>query len=858
LFIDTGLAKGSLGIISQGTVQYFVESKPEDRRQIFEEAAGIGLYTKNKEESLKQLEKTQENLNRITDIVDELDRDVKKLSKQAEKAQIYNEKRKELIRLDVTILIKDLNFFGEKLKVIKKELEQSKTDLKLYEPDIKATQNSLQSSKQELDEADKQVEALTLQLTDIVGEINQLEIKKNTLINSLQKDIESDNVEKKLQAFKKIIDINTTELETNASRADQLSEEITVFAENLTSLTQQKQEFSANINSLSIKLAEIRMQIKMTNDSIADKSHLDVGSQTIIDNRQALSGICGIVRDLFNTEDQYKKAIYTALGKSIESIVVETTQDAKDAVNFLKRNKCGKTTFIPLDTIKPRNIKDEYLQMLAQKDLAINVGNELIQIDEKYTPAFSYLLGNVIIANNIDDALLVSKYTSQQFRIVTLDGDSIGAGGAVSGGYNKVNVSNINDLQQQLVALNDQYQQLDTELIGKKSDFDRINIQHNTATIKLNEKKILHKQYLDAVTTIRNQLSNYEADYQALLSKTKKSGSLKETTIDSIQEKLSSLLTKKDKITEQINIARQNKILYKSSVDDLEAKLMELRTKLDEVRNVIGSHETDQVRCEAIVSQAKTKISQTYKMTVEFAQQNYRDELPMTDNQAREAIIQLQNDIERLGAINMEAIEELGDKKQRLTELVSQKDELEQAKQKMQASITELDNKARGDFAKTIEQVNEMLPPIVHYLFGGGTCRVEYTNPDDILSSGIDVAINPPGKNVVNLNLLSGGEKTLVALCILFAILKNKTFPLIILDEAESALDPANVERFANIIRQNSTNTQFLVITHRSGTMTHCNKLHGATMQFPNKGTTSFFTLTIEEAVNKYSSNKEE
>lgn len=856
LFVDSGLAKGSLGIISQGTVQYFVESKPEERRQIFEEAAGIGLYIKNKDESLKQLEKTQENLTRISDITDELATDVKKLSKQAEKAQIYNNKKKELMRLDVTIALKDLIFFSDKLTTIKKSLSESQSDLKRYEPDIKVTQNSLSLARQELNESDKNLENLTIQLTNIVGEINQLEIQKNTLISSLQKDIESDNIEKKIEAFKKIIDISNTELSENNTRAEQLNEEINVYTENTVSLEKQKKELSDIINSCAIKLAEIRTQIKMISDTIQEKMHLNTGAQTIIDNQRALSGICGVVRDLFETSDEYKKAVHTALGKNDENIIVETTEDASAAVDFLKKNKCGRATFLPLDTIKERTIKDEYIQMLEQKGINVTIASSAVTVEQKYMPAFSFLLGNILIANNIDDAIVASKYTSQQFRVVTVDGDVVGAGGSVTGGFNKVNAVNIKDLQQQLSLLNEQYQQLDLQIVTNKTEFDKINIQHNTTFIKLNEKKMLFKQYSDAVINIRNQLLGYELEYDTLLRKNNKKTDSKQVTVESIQTKLSSLLSKKDKITEQINIARQNKLIYKASSDDLEAKLTELRMKLDEVRAVISSHETEQVRCEAIIEQTKSKINQTYKMTIEFAKQNYQDELPMTDTQARDAIIQLQNDIERLGAINMEAIEELDSKKERLTDLIAQKDELTKARDSIQQSISELDKKARDDFSNTITQVNEVLPPIVQYLFGGGTCKIEYTNPDDILASGIDVAINPPGKNVVNLNLLSGGEKTLVALCILFAILKNKTFPLIILDEAESALDPANVERFANIIRQNSKNTQFLVITHRSGTMTHCNKLHGATMQFPHKGTTNFFTLTIEEAVDKYSSNK--
>jgi chromosome segregation protein len=303
-----------------------------------------------------------------------------------------------------------------------------------------------------------------------------------------------------------------------------------------------------------------------------------------------------------------------------------------------------------------------------------------------------------------------------------------------------------------------------------------------------------------------------------------------------------------------LSVSRQNKSIYKAKADDLEAKLTELRFLIDKHRDTVSAHETEKVRCEAVIENARNKISQNYHMTIEYATEHYCDELPVSDHQARATISKLQAEIEHLGSINMEAMDELESKQKRYDELLLQQKELEKAKRDIVAAIQELDNKAKEDFAKTINAVNDTLPNVFKYLFGGGTCRVEYVNPEDILTSGIDVTANPPGKNVVHLNLLSGGEKTLVALSILFAILQNKSFPLVILDEAESALDPANVERFGNIIHENSHKTQFVVITHRPGTMERCDVLFGATMQ--TKGVTSLFKVSLTQAKNEYSDDK--
>jgi chromosome segregation protein len=275
---------------------------------------------------------------------------------------------------------------------------------------------------------------------------------------------------------------------------------------------------------------------------------------------------------------------------------------------------------------------------------------------------------------------------------------------------------------------------------------------------------------------------------------------------------------------------------------------------IDKHRDTVGVQETEKVRCEAVIENARNKISQNYHMTIEYVMEHYNNELPMSENQARETITKLQTEINRLGSINMEAMEELETKQKRYDELMKQQEELEKAKNDMAAAIHELDNKAKEDFTKTINDVNATLPEVFKYLFGGGICRVEYVDPENILTSGIDVIANPPGKNVVHLNLLSGGEKTLVAFSILFAILKNKSFPLVILDEAESALDPANVERFGNIVHENAKNTQFVVITHRPGTMERCDVLFGATMQ--TKGVTSLFKVSLTQAKNEFANDK--
>ena len=347
----------------------------------------------------------------------------------------------------------------------------------------------------------------------------------------------------------------------------------------------------------------------------------------------------------------------------------------------------------------------------------------------------------------------------------------------------------------------------------------------------------------------------YESDYQQLAKtngiKQKEKSKWDENTID---VELAKLINKKNKVYEDLNVNRNSKAIYKSQLLDTEAKLNQVRFQVDEARDVVAKHQAEKVKCESIIENARNKINQTYHMTVEFAMENYVNELPMSDQQARDAIAKLQDEITRLGPINMEALNDLQSLQARYDEMSKQQKEIETAKEHIEEVIRNLDIKVRKDFDDTINKVNETLPEVFKYLLGGGTCHVEYTDPENILTSGIEVIVAPYGKNITRLSLLSGGEKSLVALSILFSILKIKNFPLVILDEAESALDPANVERFANMIQLASDSTQFLVITHRPGTMEKCDILFGATMQ--QKGVTSIYQVELSQAQNEFGSDE--
>jgi chromosome segregation protein len=519
VFLDTGLSKGSLGIISQGTVQWFVEAKPEERRTIFEEAAGIGLYTKKKDESNAQLARTEENLNRILDITNELGNDVKKLTKQAEKAKIFAEKRKELMHLDLTIAVKDLRYFQEKLTKINTELKNAKNELEIFEPDTKALIETLKISREKVEIADKNIEVLTQQLTDLIEKINRVELKKASIQNKLLNDITNDNIEKKAEAYRQLLASTKFELEDAKSKQEKLRLEIDSYNEIIQTLTSKRNNLMDTSSKQSIKLAETRIQVQNLREAIENRSHLDIGVKTIMENRQALSGVKGTVREFLNVKPEYEKAILTALGRSIQDVIVETTTDAKIAVDFLKRNKSGKATFLPLDTIKPRSIKVEQLDVLKTQSGYVDVANNLIEYDTTYANAFNYLLGNTIIANDLESATILSKYVYQMYRVISLDGDIVAVGGVITGGYNKINpVMSIN-LESKLTELEKEFVLIDGELVNCRIELDKVTAELNEITFKQNGKKILSSRYEESVKTNEGQYYKYQMDYDQLVKK---------------------------------------------------------------------------------------------------------------------------------------------------------------------------------------------------------------------------------------------------------------------------------------------------------------------------------------------------
>ncbi|MCQ2956568.1 MAG: AAA family ATPase [Mycoplasmoidaceae bacterium] len=802
------------------------------------------MYAKKKQDSLSELERATANLNRVSDYVSILEKDIKKLSKQVEKAQIYQEKKKQLMELELIILVKDIAFSQSKLAELKGIIARNKQIVTSNEADIETVSKQLVDVKEKANRSDADVEEYNTKFTNLIQEINQLEIKKNAIESNLQNDLASGSSKKKAEALGQIITNLKFDLQSAQENKQKLDDEIKGYEEIKNDQQVKTDNANAKVVSLTNKISELGYKLRSVEDKIDNEYVNEAGTRTVMENKNALHGIVGTVKDFVTVEKQYETAITLALGRSSNFVITESEDDAKYAIDFLKNNKAGKATFLPLTLVKPRPLREEHALICKQLDGYIDTADKLISYDMKYADLFSMLLGRILISQDLNAAINISKYTQSAYQVVTLDGQNISVGGAITGGYSKAKFAPVFNLQENK-------QQLEQEIADLTKQASEARIEHakfasglEETNSKLNEKKILFTTYEEKIKNIEASLFRYEADFNQLDKSAKEDS--KTNSVNEINRELASLYAKKDKIIQDLNVARATKQTNRQIADDYQARLDETRALVNKANAEQAHAEVDLEKAKAIIENAKSRISSEYRMTVENAMANYNKELPMSDAQARETIQTLRFELDKIGAINMEALKELEEKQKEYDSLSVQHKELIDAKDTIEKAIAELDNKARNSFRETIEKVNNELPTVFGYLFGGGTASVQYTDPNDILNSGIEVTAVPPGKKITTLNLLSGGEKSLVALSVLFAILRVHNFPLVVLDEAESALDPANVERFGNIIKKNSKETQFLVITHRPGTMERCDSLFGATMQI--KGITNMYKVTLAHA----------
>ena len=1033
LFLDTGLGRDSFSIISQGKVEEIFNSKPEERRAIFEEAAGVLKYKTRRKETESKLQQTQDNLDRLEDIIYELDNQIKPLKKQAENARkfldlegqrkaiyldvlvaqitenkaelelteeelaqvqelltSYYQKREKLEEenqnlkkqrqdlqaemakdqgslMDLTSLISDLErklalskleseqvalnqqeaqarlaALEDKRKSLSKEKSDKESSLALLEENLIQNNQKFNRLEAELlafsDDPDQMIELLRERFVALLQEeadvSNQLTRIENELENSRQlSQKQADQLEKlkeQLASAKEKASQQEAELETAKEQVQKLLADYQVCAkeqeEQKTSYQAQQSQLFDRLDSLKNKQA----RAQSLENILRNHSNFYAGVKSVLQEKDRLGGIIGAVSEHLTFDVRYQTALEIALGASSQHIIVEDEESATRAIDFLKRNRAGRATFLPLTTIKARTISSQNQDAIASSPGFLGMADELVTFDTRLESIFKNLLATTAIFDTVEHARAAARQVRYQVRMVTLDGTELRTGGSYAGGANRQNNSifikpELEQLQKEIAeeeaslrseeaslkTLQDEMARLTERLEAIKSQGEQARIQEQGLSLayqqtsqqveeletlwKLQEEELNRlsdgdwqvdkEKYQERLATIASDKQNLEAEIeeiksnknaiqeryqtlqeevaQARLLKTELQGQKRYEVadierlgkeldnLDLEQDEIQRLLQEKvdniekvdtELLSQQAEEAKNQKtnlqqglIRKQFELDDIEGQLDDIASHLDQARQQNEEWIRKQTRAEAKKEKISERLRHLQSQLTDQYQISYTEALEKAHelenlNLAEQEVQDLEKAIRSLGPVNLDAIEQYEEVHSRLDFLNSQSDDILSAKNLLLETITEMNDEVKERFKSTFEAIRESFKVTFKQMFGGGQADLILTE-GDLLTAGVEISVQPPGKKIQSLNLMSGGEKALSALALLFSIIRVKTIPFVILDEVEAALDEANVKRFGDYLNRFDKDSQFIVVTHRKGTMAAADSIYGVTMQ---------------------------
>ena len=852
LFTDTGASKESFNIISQGDIGNILSSKAEDRRIIFEDASGVLKYKKRKEEALRKLSKTKDNLVRVNDIIEENKERLEPLKEQSEKAKVYVKDKEELESIEVALIVNDIDEYNYTYQDAKNKIDELNKEISRVLGTTSTKQVEIEEIKQKIDDLNRELYEKQQELIKVSTNVEKLAGEKN-LINERSK-YESDDIKlhdniislkEQLMALDNEIKLLTKNIDNDKEEGSKLASTLNDLSKKITDNENEKTRLINSSNNKIKEISVLKNKKENLENEIENNSSLPYPVRSVLNNPK-LIGIEGVVGKLFETEEIYTKPIEVSLGNQISYIVTENENNAKDAVNYLKNNNLGRATFYPLSVIKARTVDTESYNKIKYEDSFVDIASNLIKYDAKYKNIMQNLLGNVIIVKDLDSANKISRVVNNKYKIVTLDGDVVSPGGAITGGSLKLKssiitskyeleetIKSIKKAEQDLsiiedsININDEdYAKLDKErkdiLVSINSKSELLKERENKKEELELKKSSINLELSSNNNTINNVLSNEE---ETIINKyyeeKEKQDSLK-LEIDNILKSIDK--TKLELQDKETNLKIENQD-YNKCQDELkknEIVVSKLDVKLDNLLNI---------------------LSEDYSITYEKAKANYF--LDMDAEEARSKVNRLKREIKALGEVNVSSIEEFEKVNERYTFLTSQRDDLLHAEDILLGIISQMDDVMKEKFAETFKIVQVEFKNTFKKLFGGGDTELKLTEPNNLLETGVDIVALPPGKKLQHISLLSGGEKTLTAIALLFAILKTRPVPFCVLDEVEAALDEVNVDNFGKYLSEFKDDTEFIIITHKKKTMEYADVLYGITMQ--ESGVSKLVSVKLEE-----------
>lgn len=852
LLLDTGMGKESFNIISQGEVEKILSNSPSDRRVIFEEAAGILKYKRRKEEALRKLDRTHNNLDRVNDIITELELQVGPLKEQSEKATEYLENKKGLDNYEVALLAYDIENYNQQLEQAKQKKEKIDKEIvtlsnESSSADISALEDNtkLEKLEQEKTSLNNNLLKVTEEVEKINGEKNLLkersktnkeeEVLKETIRTTLEK---KGQIEKSISLITEEINSINQDKKSKEEKYAELEKQISTAKNKRNYLMSNYSKMDQDLISLGHKISSLRMELEQSSD--LPNSVRSVLKDTF------LQGIHNTIGNIITIEDTYLKALNVAIYSNKNFVITSDEESAKKAINYLKDNHLGRATFFPLTVIKPRFVDSETLNQIRNNSDFIAVLSDLLTYNKKYQNIIENQFGTTIISKDLDSANRLSKLIRNRYKIITLDGDVINVGGSMTGGsLNKT--KSVITTKQELKYQEEKEHTLKNEIVSLKNELSEIN----NVISKLEEENYLKEKEKISISELLNSknidLSRVKQEYESVKKEWENLEAISNNSVSEKEQELIKLFHEKSSLKEQLQLKLKN---ITKEIDELKVKIEETQATYKLKNSTLRNLEKSSRELEISINRLDVKIdnmlnilSEDYELTFERAKNDYS--LDIEPEEARVKVNTYRNNIKRIGMVNLGAIEEYERVNTRYSFLTNQREDLYKAESTLLEIMNEMDEVMEEEFKNTFMAIQIEFQKVFKELFNGGQASLKLTDPSNMLTTGVEIVASPPGKKLTTISLLSGGEKTLTAISLLFAILNVRSVPFCLFDEVEAALDEANVAGFGTYLNHYRDKTQFLIITHKKKTMEYANTLYGITMQ--ESGVSKLVSVKLED-----------
>lgn len=852
LLLDTGMGKESFNIISQGEVEKILSNSPSDRRVIFEEAAGILKYKRRKEEALRKLDRTHNNLDRVNDIITELELQVGPLKEQSEKATEYLENKKGLDNYEVALLAYDIENYNQQLEQAKQKKEKIDKEIvtlsnESSSADISALEDNtkLEKLEQEKTFLNNNLLKVTEEVEKINGEKNLLkersktnkeeEVLKETIRTTLEK---KGQIEKSISLITEEINSINQDKKSKEEKYAELEKQISTAKNKRNYLMSNYSKMDQDLISLGHKISSLRMELEQSSD--LPNSVRSVLKDTF------LQGIHNTIGNIITIEDTYLKALNVAISSNKNFVITSDEESAKKAINYLKDNHLGRATFFPLTVIKPRFVDSETLNQIRNNSDFIAVLSDLLTYNKKYQNIIENQFGTTIISKDLDSANRLSKLIRNRYKIITLDGDVINVGGSMTGGsLNKT--KSVITTKQELKYQEEKEHTLKNEIVSLKNELSEIN----NVISKLEEENYLKEKEKISISELLNSknidLSRVKQEYESVKKEWENLEAISNNSVSEKEQELIKLFHEKSSLKEQLQLKLKN---ITKEIDELKVKIEETQATYKLKNSTLRNLEKSSRELEISINRLDVKIdnmlnilSEDYELTFERAKNDYS--LDIEPEEARVKVNTYRNNIKRIGMVNLGAIEEYERVNTRYSFLTNQREDLYKAESTLLEIMNEMDEVMEEEFKNTFMAIQIEFQKVFKELFNGGQASLKLTDPSNMLTTGVEIVASPPGKKLTTISLLSGGEKTLTAISLLFAILNVRSVPFCLFDEVEAALDEANVAGFGTYLNHYRDKTQFLIITHKKKTMEYANTLYGITMQ--ESGVSKLVSVKLED-----------